>query len=663
MYDRSLLAARDWRIDLWSGRRQRAQEYKQLFESDWAQYWHWYRNVVEPINDIASWWRSNEAIPTCFKVVETLLPRYILGMFDSPDWFTVEARQRRDEGYEHMCEQLLKATIEEMELFPKMYEAMKYAMIMGHAWGKVVWREEYVKRQVLVPAAVEGADGEPVIGVEAQVVTEEEYNNVDFDWRPLDRIFPDPSGQDRWYIEEIDTTIEQLEDTQEKLGLYDTTEFNRLKDSLPPTKFAEIGDTLGDARSGTAAAGVSMDYSREPESTEGIPLHYVSPMRDGIGVKLWQCWGWVPPSLRGKDGAEWRLVVIAEGQYVLRDDPAPTPDGKPPYFPIKSIPIPGRLYGESVLKYIGPLNDQQTRIANMRLDEVYLGIWQQYLYRSNSVVSDNQLLMQPGGAIQVTPEQGSSIADTFMVLPRKPVMPDAYNEDQYRQLQAEHAAAASDIMQGVSASDRQTATEVERRLQQGNARHMLQVMWNDYTVKKELLTRTWRWLQMRLTAPRLVRMVGEEFTGVDLTMIQIPVNIIVAGGMFALSKEARIQMDQELIALSSSPIFAPYMRPDAILRRLLLDRGWKNPENFIKTQQEVMLEQYMAQMAAGGMGLPGQPGGQGDEQSQGAAAGPGGGPGGNGANGRMQGVPSPGQAASMVGGPPQTGGPAIPGPR
>lgn len=646
--------ADDVRIQMWTSRRQRAQEYKQLFEPNWVQYWKWYRNVVAPLTDPSDWWRSNESIPTVFKVVETLLPRYLIGMFDAPEWFHVEARQRRDEGYEHMVEGLLKATIEEMEIFPKMYEALKYAVIMGHCWGKVIWREEYATRQVMVPVPITDPEtGEQLVGVTTDVVTEETYNNADFEWRPLDRIFPDPTGEGEWYIEEIDTTYERLAETQRQLGVYDAAEFARLGASIPPTRTPFVGDSLSEHRQGTTG-GVNVEYNREPEVTEDIPNHYVSPMREGTGVKLWQCWGYVPAEYRGRDRAAWRLTVIADGRYMLRDEPSPTPDGKPPYFPIKSIPIPGRLYGESILRYVGPLADQQTRLSNMRLDEVFLGIWQQYLYRRNAVVSDNQLLMQPGGAIEVVTEQGQSIMDTFAVLPRKPVMPEAYNEDQYRQTQAEHAAAASDIMQGVSAQDRQTATEVERRLQQGNARHMLQTMWNDYTVKKELLTRTWRWLQMRMTQPKLIRTVGEEFAMVDLTQIQIPIDIVVAGGMFALSKDTRLQMDQELVQLAGSPAFAMYMRPGAILRRLLIDRGWKNPEAYVKTDEEVMYEQLMAQMAAQ---QAGGPQGAGEGAGQGGMAGS--------SAGEQIGSPDmsplqlPGAEASMVGGMSQITGPPL----
>lgn len=603
----------DDRIKLWVSRRQRSQELKQLYESEWTRYWQWYRNYSEPLHDPADWWRSNETVPTVFKVIETLLPRYVIGMFDHPEWFTVEARQRRDTDYEHMIEALLKATIEEMDLFPKVYEALKYALIMGHCWGKVVWREEYTERQVLIPATVLDDEENPVVGVEAQVITEEAYNNVDFDWVKLDRVFPDPTGEGDWFIEEIDTTLEKLEEVQEHLGVYNKAEYAQLMRSLPPlNSMMKGGDSLSDARSGTSA-GVSVEYSREPQATEGIPDHYVSPMRDGIGIKLWQCWGWVPPEMRGKDNSAWRLTVIAEGKYVLRDEPSPTPDGRPPYFPIKSIPIPDVLYGESILKYIGPLADQQTRLANMRMDEVFLNVWGQYLYRANAVVSDNQFLLQPGGAIEVMPEQGQGLKDTFAVLERKPVLGEAYTEDQYRQTQLEHAAAATDVMQGVSATDRQTATEVERRIQQGNARHMLYTMWNDYTVKKELLERTWKWLQMYLMTPRIVRTVGEEYASVDISQIQIPIDIVVSGGMFALSKETRLQMDQELIALAGNPAFAPYLRPGNILRKLMMDRGWKDPEKYIKTDEEVMLEQALAMQAmAGATPAPGQqPGAQG----------------------------------------------------
>jgi len=642
----------DPRVRVWTSRRQRSQELKQLHESDWLRYWDWYRNVQEPLDDPADWWRSNEVVPTPFKIIETILPRLVMGMFDSPDYFVVEARNARAELYEHMVFNLLKQLLEDMELFPKLYEALRYSCIMGHAWGKVVWREEYTERQVMIPFEMTNAEYleqlaglEAVkeamdqfgpeeleamsgqMGLEAHVQEDEVFNGPDFQWRTLDRIFPDPTGRDKWFIEEIDATLEELEEVQDELGVYDQDVLNMLTMEYgrqPQANTAEYGglDSLGDARTGTSA-GVSTEYMREPESTEGIPDWISTPMREGVGVKLWQCWGWVPSDMRGTDGSAWRLLVLADGKYVLRDEPSPTPDGKPPYFGIKSLAIPNRLFGESILKYIGPLADQQTRLANMRMDEVYLGVWQQYLFRKNAVVSDNALLMQPGGAIEVNPEPNQNIADTFQVLPRRDVLPSVWQEDIWRQQQAESAAAATETLQGTGSGDRTTATEIERNLQQGNARHVLQVMFTDYTVLKEIIQRSWQWSQMRMTSSKLVHMQGEDYVQVNLLDLQTPVDFVVGGGVFALSKDARVQMDMELIQFLTDPELRQWFKVGPILRKWMQDKGWKNPEGYLKTEEEKAYEDYQRgqamaaqqmamqenQQLAGQMGQPPVPGG------------------------------------------------------
>jgi hypothetical protein len=385
----------------------------------------------------------------------------------------------------------------------------------------------------------------------------------------------------------------ELFETQEHEGVYDQAALEALESRLGSAPIPEEGlDAIGTASVGTAGVNV-LEYQREPDVTEGIPQYIINPMREGRGVKLWQCWGYVDPEFRGEDGCEWRLVVIADGQYVLRDDPAPTPDMKPPYFAIKSIPVPKRLYGESIINYIGPMADQQSRIANMRLDEIFLNIWQTFIVKAGILPPDSQLVTMPGAIVQANIEQGQDLKDVFSPIQRHPVFTESWTEDQYRQTQAEHAAAASDISQGVQSSDRTTATEAQLRIQQGNARHLLQVMWNDYTVKRELLERVWRWLQMRLTTPKMIKMIGEP---IDLTQIQFPIDINVNGGLFALSRQARLQMDQELVQLLNIPQFAAVSRPDAIFRQLLQDRGWKKVERFLKTPEEIENEQTQAKI-------------------------------------------------------------------
>lgn len=579
----------DGRVRFWTSKQTRSEELKQVHWPRWRSYWSWYRGYVNPIRDAAQWWRSNESIPTPFKIVETILPRYLLGMFEDPDWFSVEARHARDEEYEDLCQRLLRVKLDQMKLFPKIYDAIKYATIMGHCWGKVTWDEQWMTRKVMMP--VDGVDpitGESTAGVEQELRKEQIFNGPKFDWLPLDKVWPDPSGRERWYIEQIDTTLDELEETQRYLKVYDKEQFALLKDSLnSATDDGAIYDPLGSARQGSAY-GQSIQTDRETSVLEGIPWSTVAPQSDGVGVTLMQCWGWVPPSLR-KDDAEWRLMVIANNKFLLRDVPAPTPDGKPPYFPIRSVRIPGRLYGESILYYVGPMADQQTRLANMRLDEVFLGIWQSMLIKQGALASDNSMYFKPGGYMEVKVEPGQSLKDVINIMPRAPLLPQVWQEDMYRQTQAEHAVGASDIMQGVSGSQEQTATEVERKLQQGNARHVLQTMLFGHDVQKELLERTWEWLRMRMTEPEKLRL-GEEYAVLDLRHIQTPIDITIGGGFFAMSKQQRVQRSQLLVAMLQNPFFAQVAKPIPIFNQALTDQGYKNVPRFMMTQQEFEAE-------------------------------------------------------------------------
>jgi hypothetical protein len=655
----------DNRVRLWSGRRQRSEELKELHWPTWIANWKYFRNYVVPFVNQVDWWRANESIPTAWKIVETIFPRWIMGLFDSPEWFTVEARNARSADYERLCQNLLLTKVEQMRAFPKFYDCLKYTCVMGHSWGKVTWREEYQKRQRLMPTiTMDDTTGQPQIGVDQVIEDEEVFNGPDFDWCTLDSIWPDPSGAGDWYIERIETTLERLEQTQDSLSTpgepyYNPEALAALRASLDTAAPVADGglNVLDDARQGTLHSGTSADYIRETEVTENIPWSTITPMRDGTGVELWQGWGWVPREARLGEVPEvaWRLQVIANSRFVLRDVPSPTPNLRPPYFPVRSVIIPKRVYGASILEYIGPLCDQQSRLANMRLDEVYLGVWQQYLIKKGALTSDNQEIFKPGGYMEVQLEQGASVQDAVQILPRKPVMPDAYQEDAYRQNQAEDIAAANDVMRGQGSSSRQTATEIERLLQQGNARHALQVVYLEYTFKKELLARTWELLRMRMTKQQRVAL-GEEYAEVDLSHIQEPIDIVVGGGIFGMSKAARVAMDQELVSLLQIPQFAAISRPDAIFRQLLMDRGWRSPERFILTPAEIQAQQQRALIAQmlgeGGDGKDGMNAGAGSGEMAALLSQAGAGESGAG----MPGMPPSGAAEGMVGTPPSQGG-------
>jgi hypothetical protein len=546
--------------ELWGRRKSKSEELKESHQGEWTRNWKWYLAHRQAMTDPQDWWRSNVADPEAFKIIETLLPNLILGMFQSQEWFTVKGRERNDAELARKVQSLLMYMADRMELFPKLYECLKYALIMGHAWGKVTWKIEVEDRIRNVGMPIMDAFG-GIAGVRNMRVNEphEVYNDPHFEWLMLDKVWCDPTGQGRWYMEQIETTLDQLNETNDQLGIYKNLSL-----------VAGMGDHTSE--------GEPFDEEKDGFGYSGTQTE--PAMVDGTKVVLSQCWGWVPPDLRGPDGAAYRLTVIANGLVEIRDEPIPTPDNRPPYFPIKTVPVPGRLFGASILKWIGPQIDVKARLANMRVDEVSLGIWQQFV-SDRDAVGSNQMLMQPGGNIAVDTMGGTrSIRDVFAVIDRKPIMQEAYVEDGVRQRMAEDTAAATNLQQGVADSSRQSATEIMSLRSKGDARFVLQTMWLDATVKKQILERGFKYYQKQLPPNRMIRIIGTDYEDtVDISEIQVPHDIIVDAGIQAFTREARIQSVSEFVQLANSEQFGPWFKKSSSRTSSSRSRwpSWRRP--------------------------------------------------------------------------------------
>lgn len=582
----------DSRVALWARRKSDSQNLRVLHESWWTKYWSWYRARVGELSDPVDWWRSNEVVPEIFKVIETILPRHIIGMFSGPEPFSVQSTNGIGEAYEQKVQALLMYSMEKMQLFPKIYECLKYASIMGHVWGKVTWKSEMGDKVRDIPIMLTDDMGNPSMDPEGRIRVSMEqeygretvYDDPDFTWVGNFHAWPDPSGRQRWFIEQIDVGYEQLmEAAEERPGLYQNLEMVRPFSITPQ-------DTTS-------------DYGNEQNTIEGIPYDTTRLSRDGPTVRIWQCWGWVPKEQRGPDGIAWRLQEIANGTVVIRDRPMPTPDLRIPYFPIKSIPIPNRLYGESIIRYIGPLADQMNRIENWRMDEVLLNIWGQYIINRQAGVTDNKLFLQPGGAMFVD----GNVNDMAAILPRKPVLPEAYTESANKREQIEAASAATPLVQGLMETNRATAREISTRSLQGNARFELMTMWLDYTLKKELFNRVFKLYQRHLPPGRLLRLTADpnQMVPIDISEIQEPVDIVINSGIFAFNKEDRMQgCNQMISAMAANPELMKHFRLNSVAREIVSDIGWRNPSKFVLSEEEVeandqaAMQQQLA-MAAG----------------------------------------------------------------
>lgn len=584
-------------------------------------YWQLYRNIdAYPTTGPDSSWRDKTVVPGPFRVLMTRVPRIFLGLFSGKEWFVVEGRGAKDERYESTVKNLLECKISQMDMdsrqeawLHRVLEALTYEQIVGHVWWKLTWKRDWAWRKVPMPQ-IDPATGQPEVDEAGRVkfssklteLPEMYYNGLDLQWMGLDRLAINLEGPRRWAIEPIFTTLEAMKQQD--------ADWRKLTgEGLYPPEQLELLKWQASAIGPEQQAGYM-----EPRDNLGWPMGDMKARWGLVGeqlVELWLCW----------DNEKRTLTKIANRSIVLDHGDAPTPDGLDPYWGTKAVAVPGRTYGDSILNWTGDLHQYETRLRRGRADEILLNLFQQFMFRTGSITSP-KLLFKPGGAIGVeTVDPTRPIAESFGIIPRRPVFEEAWREQQWTAQETESTAAADVLHQGGEATQRSrdvSATEIEQRVTQGNERYQMENLDKELTWKRPFLTRAFQLLQMHLTQPEVIRVMEEEVS-VDLTQIQTPVDIKVGGGIYEYSKAERGRDVLEAVSLAQTDVFAPYMKPGAILKKLLQVRDWQNPEQYIRTDEEVQQlaqQQQAQQMQMEAMKQGSVPGGPANGNPQGALA-------------------------------------------
>ena len=593
-------------ITLWQKRISVSQQMRLPYENNWIKNWKLYRAYVEDTIDPADWWRSNVFIPEMFNAIETLLPRDILGMYSRPEWFGIRCPHNDWPGhpgvdcfeYERMVKSLLISTCNQIKhpsLFEETYLGRKYALIMGHAWFKLTWETEQGGRMIDSP--IYDPDSGELQGMSSDVIPTVDYDNPRLRFCSNFRVWPDPTNHGEWIVEEIETTYDKLLQVQSERGIYKNLDLVQPLIGNKPTR---------PENQNTPYWGATGAYREaELDAVEGFSQTVRDESYDSTKVVLKQCWGRVP--YEPPDGIRWRLQVIANDNVVIRDIPAPTPDLRPPYFASKSIPIPGFVYGDSVLRYAGPLNEQLNRIENFRMDEVVLGIWQQYV-GNRSAIQSSQGFFEPGGILWVDTQ--NDVQTAFRLLDRRPVMPQAYQESAVKRDQIERTTGATAAQQGQTSADRETATSFAGRAQLGNERFRLQTMYNNMTFKQELLSRMFALLQRHMPPDRLVRIVGTDFkVPIDISMLQDNIDIDIETDVLDMDNPAKQQAFAYLLQTTlSSPEVLQRTKLDNLLRDTYESYLNHDGRKYVKSDEEMQAEamamaqaqMFMAAAAGGG---------------------------------------------------------------
>jgi len=556
-------------------------------------YWRLYRAFDEgaspgPGQD----WRDRTVIPQIFKLIETRVPKKIMGTWGKPEPFVVEGRGFRDAGYETLVRTVMQTHLDEIGqgqaqselLLKRLIDAERYKEITGHVWWKSQWRKEVEWVKTKIP--IQGEDGK-VMDWETVEGQQTIFDGLDPMWLPLDSLAVDLGGIGsgrRWAIERIQTSLEALryadEQHFEATGIHLYNNLDELEDST--------GDPVGQQES-----------YEEPRDTEHWPLtnEQVTGDPGSTIVEMWLCW----------DNIKRTLTKVGNRRVELDHGLAPTPQGLDPYLGVQAVPVPGRAYGESYIHWIGPLAQYQTRIARARADEILLNIWQQYIYREGTL-RNLQWFWRPGGGMAMeSSNPDRELSKDIMLLPRRPVFQEAYSEEAYRDKQSADTAGADATSQGVEPTTKSrdvTATEMNQRVLQGASRMQLENLYNEVSFIKPFLQMQFDLIQMNMTEEKMIRITDDMDEtvdkSVDLRQLQRPIDIVVGGGLLEASQQEKLNELREIRDLGESQNYGPHIRHNSVAQELVKATRTlgKNSSRFVKTEEEVQREQQERQAAA-----------------------------------------------------------------
>lgn len=574
-------------IDLWLKRQAAADEYRKLFEDRWIKNWQWYRNTRRTRSMRGQPWQSNAQIPDAFRVVETMIPHHVLGMYRDPKWFAVEApsvpNMQFQTDYQKTAHGLLMHGWRQADMYKKSVLTLKQTHVLGHSTPKITWQVKLGEKEVIDQNFEFTESGEPMpAGFIRRTIPDVVHNGPQFTLPDTFNVWQDPTGNEAWWIERIPASLSDLREMNKQFGGTLYKNLGKIESNQAITNALSNFKSYGSADENTLA-----------EIVEGIPQQY-----EPDNVILWQCWGYVPPSIKKYEDTQWRLVVIANKDVVIRDVPIPTNDHRPPYINIQSVPIFGQIYGDSVLSYIGDLIDLRSEIENRRRDEVLMNIHGQFALDGRVPVRQQQMFKEPGGVLRLMLEGDQRIQDVFWPIPRQPVLQEAYAESAAKERQILDISGATEPFQGTAMGSRTTATEAGMVMNLGTARVSLATFWLDETFKKPTLERFFKLYQSRMDTPTVVQLSGEEVRGeIDFRDLQYNVNVYVDSGQFGSINSQQLQaLLQTYQVLLSNPDTAVWIDPAKFVDRITYRAGLN--DNILRRPDEVAAIQEQQRQAA-----------------------------------------------------------------
>lgn len=404
-------------------------------------------------------WRSKLFVPWSFTVVETIIPRVFAR---DPKWRAVSQSPDFDPEAPAVVNDLLSYQWKRMGMRLKMYDYIKDSLMYSKGFIKVTWKYQKKTKTIM----------EPVVGDDDKITYKKVVKRpVEYDdpcaevVDPID-IYIDPDAtciDDAAYV--IHRKTVELEDLKQNPNYTNV-------DKIQEGKFADqYMDKL-------------MRYRDDiPQKDKHKHL-----------VEVLEYWG-----------ADDRLVVVANRSIVLRDTPNPYTHKKIPFVDLDDYRDPHRLYGQSELSVIDPLQREINAIRNQRRDYDNLALNPVIRMVPGTLRNPNSAVMAPGSVWMVS---DLASMDHFELPQLQGVARDI---EQQTAEDIQRAVAIDEIGIGLLPDNpqRRSATEVVTSQNSAGRRFSMKIALLEESVKK-IGALVFALNQQFLDQERMIQVIGER---------------------------------------------------------------------------------------------------------------------------------------------------------
>jgi hypothetical protein len=526
--------------------------------------------------------------PILWSFIETIVTRL---MAKTPV-IAYKPRENSDEVQSQIMSDLFKYWFDKSSAYSKIVAWIKDSLIYGTGIIKIDW---LTQKPRMVKSYALDMEGNPILGEDGQFQTQE-TPVIDYDDPRIKSIniydfYYDPAGDDidtcKWVAYQYKANIDDLiaeEEGNKTSGksFYNMSALKRLK-------------------AGNANSDNEYDDQRHTATGMGQLTEEDKTLDKCIISEMWE---------------DDHLTIIGNDEEVLYDGENPYWHGKKPFIKLVDSIVPQEFYGkgeiEPVEKQLHALNTiQNQRITNV--NRILSPMW-----KAKNGVDDDELQFIDNGIVHITDVDDANI----FTMPN--VTQSAVQEQTMAVETIQRALGVTDYVQGVQTPG-QTASEVEVKTQQANARFAHKVKILEETGLKRLGELVYQLYQQFITKDKIIKVVGpqgEMFAKVSAGDIT---------GEYDVSPESdsTLQTDQNAEFTKFMNLFQiaqPYFQktvPTAtgtaqvgtldeneFMKRLIEKSGEKDTDKFFaqNNMQGQQNGQQGGQMAGPIPGQPGQPG-------------------------------------------------------